>query len=446
MTKEEFIKKIKNAGVVGAGGAGFPTHIKLNNEAEFFIVNIAECEPLLKVDQQLAQFFATELVKTIDLIHNLLNIKKSYIAIKEKYEKAISNIQPLIKNKDYIKIHILENVYPAGDEQDIIYNVTGRIVPEGGLPLDVGVIVDNIGTLLNIYNSLSNIPVTHRWVTITGEVKNPQTLLLPIGTLIEDAINLCGGSKIKDFVIIDGGPMMGKIVSPSDTVKKTTSGIIIFPDEHYFIQRKLEDIKNSIEKSRSVCEQCSLCTEYCSRHLLGHKDLQPHLMMRKISYLNVYDLSEYVDAYLCSGCGVCSYYACPMLLSPKDIYAFLKQALGKNNIKNPYQTNKVSISETHPMYEERRVPVEKLKLKIDVKKYDKDAPIKLNYIPNIKKVQIALQQHIGIKAIPKVRLEQKVKTGELIADIPANKVGARIHSSINGKVNKITDNYIEIIQ
>lgn len=441
LTKENFIQKIKSAGVVGAGGAGFPTHIKLNTNAEYFIVNIAECEPLLRVDQQIAEKYAPQIVETIQIIHTMLGAKTSFIAIKKKYHNAVKALSSYISEIPFIKIKFLENVYPAGDEQDIVYNCTGKIVPEGGIPLDVGVVVDNVGTVLNIYNALNDKPVTDRWVTISGAVKEPQTLNLPVGTFIKDALQLCGGPAVEDYVIIDGGPMMGNIVSLNDTIKKTTTGILVFPSEHYFIKRKQESIQVSITHSRSVCEQCYFCTEYCPRHLLGHTDLKPHLMMRRINYLNDYNLESYVEAYLCCECGVCSYYACPMLLSPKDIYHFLKEQLAKNNIKNPY--NKKKVTKPHSMYKYRRAPIEKLLNKIDVKRFEHPAKLK-EIEPNIKHVRIDLKQHIGVPAEPVVYLNKKVKKGDIIAKIPDNKLGANIHSSITGIITEITEKYIEI--
>ena len=441
ITKEKFIEIIKESGVVGAGGAGFPTYFKLNTKADFFIVNIAECEPLLKVDQQIAEKFANQIVQTVSIIHNFLEAKNSFIAIKKKYERAVNALSNYIKKFPFIKLKLLESVYPAGDEQDLVYNCTGRIVPETGIPIDVGVVVDNVGTILNIYNALRGEAVTERWLTISGAVRNPVTTKLPIGTLVKDAIEIAGGSYLSDFVIFDGGPMMGKIVSENDTIKKTTSGIIVLPKEHFFVKRKLLSIKEILTQSRSACEQCFFCTEYCPRYLLGHSDLKPHLMMRKLNYLNIYDLKSYTDAYLCSGCGICSYFACPMLLSPKDIYNFLKTNLIQNKIKNPY--NKVQIKNTNPLYKFRKAPLEKLINRLGLSDFDKEAPLKeiehkINY------VKIELQQHIGAPAEPVVYINQKVEKGKLIAKVPDNKLGANIHSSISGKVVSITEKYIEI--
>lgn len=448
LLKNEFIDKVRQAGIVGAGGAGFPTYFKLKNQAEYFIVNISECEPLLKVDQQISFHFADQIIQVLDLIQEILEIKEVHIAIKKKYQKACEEfIKSIKKNKSDVKLCLLDDFYPAGDEYDIVYNVTERTVPMGGLPIDVGVIVDNVGTVYNIYNTIYNDqPVTHRWLTVTGEVNKPQTLNCPIGTPLTDVIDLCGGSKIDDYILMDGGPMMGNLISEPDkeTVTKTMTGLILFPKDHDLIIKKQETIEESIKHSRLICEQCVLCTEFCSRYILGHHDLNPHLMMRRISYQNRTNLENYTDAFLCSECGLCTYYACPMSLSPKDIYKFLKLALRKNKIDNPYMSFKREVKSTLPEYTYRRVPLKKLKIKLNVYQYDYKAPLKLSSIPGINSVRINLSQHIGEKTIPVVTTNQKVRQGDMIADVSSDSLGVPVHASITGTVKKITDDYIEI--
>lgn len=447
LARDDFINRVRKAGIVGAGGAGFPTYFKLNNTFEYFIVNISECEPLLKVDQQIASFFADNIIKALDLIKEVLKPDHVCIAIKKKYTDAVDKLNKAIKDANSrIELFLLEDFYPAGDEFDIVYNITGRIIPEGGLPLDVGAVVDNVGTVLNIYNAVFNDePVTSRWLTVSGAVKNPQTINLPLGTPVKEAIEICGGASVSDYLIIDGGPMMGLIIDDPDNyyILKTTTGLLVLPSDHELIKRKEETIENSIKHSRSVCEQCNLCTEFCSRYILGHKSLQPHLMMRRISYLNEFNLESYTEAYLCSECGTCSYYACPMLLSPKDIYKFLKTALEKNNIENPYIKNKDKNISSFKEYSFRRIPLKKLKYKLNVKMYDKEAQLSHNKF-FVKKVNISLQQHIGQKSISVVEEKTMIKKGEIIAKRPEDSLGSNIHASISGYINRITEDHIEI--
>ncbi|MBU1077226.1 MAG: SLBB domain-containing protein [Spirochaetes bacterium] len=447
LAREVFIQKVRQAGIVGAGGAGFPTYFKLKNKAEYFIVNISECEPLLQVDQQLSCSFALQIIQTLHIVQEAIKAKHVIIALKKKYEKVKTEFTKVLKDeKSSIQMFLLEDFYPSGDEHDLVYAVTGRIVPEGGLPLDVGVIVDNVGTIINIYNALfHDEPVINRWLTVAGEVEKPQTLNIPLGTPLSKVLEFCGGTTITDYSVIEGGPMMGILITDPEnyTIKKTTTALLVLPSDHGLIRRKKESIEESINHSRMACEQCSLCTEYCSRYILGHRDLKPHLMMRKISYLNDHNLEHYVDAYLCSECGLCSLFSCPLLLSPADIYAFLKDALIKNNIPNPYNKKKVDISGTIDQYKYRRVPLKKLKYKIGFTEYDRPAELTISSI-DVQMVRIRLKQHIGEKAFARVNKNDKVKKGDLIADVHEESLGVGIHASIDGTVAQVTDEYIEI--
>jgi len=226
--EKSFIDLIKDAGIIGAGGAGFPTHVKLNAKVQTVIVNGAECEPLLKVDQQLMDKKADEILYALNKVVDETESKVGIIALKGKYKNAINNLNSKIKDYPKLQLFILENFYPAGDEQVLVYEVTKKIVPEGGIPLNVGVIVINVETLLNVYNAINGIPVTEKYLTVTGDVNNPVTVKVPIGISIEEAIELAGGSYIKDFSVIDGGPMMGKLVDDiKDPIKKNTKGLIV---------------------------------------------------------------------------------------------------------------------------------------------------------------------------------------------------------------------------
>ncbi|MEQ8170734.1 MAG: SLBB domain-containing protein, partial [Candidatus Eremiobacterota bacterium] len=211
-TPEKIKKSVREAGIVGAGGAGFPTYVKYNACVDTVIVNAAECEPLLRVDQQLAARETEKLLKGLELACIATGASRGIVGIKGKYKKAISSIENVLKTAEFsvpIAIHLLKNYYPAGDEHVLVYDVTGKIVPEGGIPLEVGVVVNNVNTLLNVADSMKGLPVTDRPLTITGEVQKPVTVRLPVGTSVRDAIAVAGGATVKDFVVVSGGPMMG---------------------------------------------------------------------------------------------------------------------------------------------------------------------------------------------------------------------------------------------
>lgn len=439
-SRQEIIDCIKNAGVVGAGGAGFPTHIKVNTQVEYVIANGAECEPLLQVDQQLMEYYPEKIVTGLKLVIKATNAKKGFIALKEKYKSAIKSLKSVIKKEKNIELKFLKNYYPAGDEQSLVYAVLGRVVPEAGIPLNVDAVVNNVGTLYNIANAYEGKPVIDRYITITGAVEKPLTLNVAIGTPIKELIGLTGRVTVKDFVVINGGPMMGKIVDlDNEYVTKTTTGIIVLPEGHYIAKKKTENIVRSIKLSKTLCIQCNTCTENCPRHNLGH-NIKPHIIMRKIGFKAQEIDESFADAYLCCECGICVFYACPMNLAPLKVIQFIKSELIRKKIKSTKLNQKPQPSS---IYNHKRIPTGKLVKRLNLEEYERKAYlVAQRYEPD--KVRIPLLQHIGIKPVPIKKVGTKVNKGELIADISDGEISAKIHSSITGEITNITDDFIEI--
>ncbi|MBU4561126.1 4Fe-4S dicluster domain-containing protein, partial [bacterium] len=403
MNKKEIIDKVKNAGVVGAGGAGFPTHVKLEAKVEYVIANGAECEPLLRIDQQLMASQANKVIKGLELVMGATGAKKGFIALKEKYKPALEALQARIKDPgSRIQLFILADFYPAGDEQILVYEVLKRIVPEGGIPLDVGVVVDNVGTLINITDAMEGRPVTHRYLTISGAVKEPKSVKVPVGMSVGEVIRLAE-PLINDFSILDGGPMMGKLIEDLDSpVMKTTTGLIVLPKDHQVIMNKTLEMRKILRRTM-LCMQCTDCTELCPRYLIGHS-LKPHKIMRHVGYEMRKELNDITAAFLCSECGLCNLYACPFGLSPLRVNQEIKKELTEAKVKNPH---KGVPEEAHPMIEYRRVPTERIISRIGIEEYNVDAPLeKREYRTNL--VKIPLSQHVGARSIPVVKLNDKV--------------------------------------
>lgn len=437
MTAEEIKKMVREAGVVGAGGAGFPTDVKLDAEVELIIVNGAECEPLLRVDQELMEKKTVELIKGLGYVCQAVGASRAVIALKAKYKKAIIKLQEKIKDYSNFSIHELPDFYPAGDEQQIVYEVTGKIIPEGGIPLAAGTVVINVETLININKAVGGIPVTHKYVTISGEVKRPVTVLVPVGTIIKDVLPLAGGVTIKEYSLIDGGPMMGKPVAEGDAVQKTTKGILVLPRNHSIINNRTTQLTSLIRRAMSACCQCRACTDICPRYLLGHS-LEPHKIMRAISYGIDTDTDLITQAVLCCECGVCDTWGCPMGLSPRNINIQIKEELVKNNYKN---IDTRMVEQAHPMREYRKIPVKRLIKRLGIADYNQSAPIIENDF-NPEKLIIPMNQHIGAPAVPAVNLGDSVVAGQLIASRPEGSLGANIHSGINGIVKMLGDSII----
>ncbi|MCX7876339.1 MAG: 4Fe-4S dicluster domain-containing protein [Melioribacteraceae bacterium] len=434
----DIVEKIFNAGVVGAGGAGFPTHIKAKSKVEFVLVNGAECEPLIHKDYELMCNFAPEILNGVEVMLKQTSAKKSYFGIKAKNSKAIEIVEKNINNGK-IEITQLGDFYPSGDEYELVYAATKRLIPPHGLPLDVGCVVNNVETFFNISNAINDIPVTEKFVTVTGLVKNPSSFFTPIGTSFKDLIKHVGGVTTSEFGIFVSGILMGKLTFDSDeVVTKTTAGIIILPIDHYLIKRNSRPLQDMNRIGKSACDQCSYCTEFCPRYLLGY-DVQPHKVMRSLGFTTIGEAvwNQYAD--LCCSCGLCSLYSCPEDLYPREACDQGKVELRKMGIK--YQQKKEV--KVHPMKDGRRVPLKQLMKKLDLLKYEKHTPFINNY-PNPNEVKIFLKQHVGSPAIPKVKLGDLVSKGDLIASVEEGKLGANIHASINGKVTHINENYIKI--
>ena len=204
--------RVRAAGVVGAGGAGFPAHVKLQAQVEIFLVNAAECEPMLKVDQQLMAQQPARLIRGVQYAMKATGAREGIIALKEKYRDAIEALTPLLPSS--IRLHILPDVYPAGDEVLTIWMATGRRVPPAALPVSVGVVVNNVQTVLNIARAVEQqYPVTRRTLTVNGAVARPLTVTVPVGMSLRDVLALAGGATVDDPGLINGGPMMGSLVT-----------------------------------------------------------------------------------------------------------------------------------------------------------------------------------------------------------------------------------------
>lgn len=446
-------EKIYNAGIVGAGGAGFPSHIKLPEKVEYLIANAAECEPLLKTDQFLMLKEAKKIVKALCIIGKEVSAKYIIIGTKKKYVKQIEALSNCIKEENAsIEIKSFKSFYPLGDEQTLVYNITKRCIKAGGIPLDVGCVVFNVNTLCNIYDSLSDIPVTSKYISVLGEVNKPSIIDVPIGANIREILYNCGVIDNNKYIIV-GGPMMGKYYPIKDTdnlfVKKTTGAIIVIDDNHYLVKKRNINYDKIKALAKSSCIQCSFCSDLCPRNLLGHK-INPHLVMRSVGFANldnVADNNEHIldklkEAYFCCECGICEYYSCPMSINPANMNIYMKSLLRKADIK-PDKNSKYTGVNKFIGY--RRISTDRLISKLELDKYSHtdfniNNPIKMD----IKKVAIMLNQHIGMPAEPIVKYGDSVNVGQMIAVVPFDKVGANIHASIKGVVENIDSEKIVV--
>ncbi|MBN2690126.1 MAG: SLBB domain-containing protein [Gammaproteobacteria bacterium] len=440
LSKDKTIQAIRNAGIVGAGGGGFPTYVKLQSEVDTVVANGSECEPILSSDRTMMVKNAKALIDGMQVVINATGAKHGIIGIKGHYHDAVDALKKVLPKDGSIKLHLLENYYPAGDEFLLVYETTGKIIPEGGIPLNVGVVVSNVITFMQIADGVHGKPVTERAVTLAGEFNKPQVVTAPIGTTYNDLIKVAGGFAREDVILIDGGPMMGKIVDDWNAgIAKTTSGILALPKDNFIVRMKQKPLAQMVRQSKSACCQCFRCSDLCPRNLLGH-ELYPHATMRTIDYNLTNPTKHITSAFLCSQCGVCELVACDfMMLSPRKIYAAYRQELVKKGVRNPHNKKPVKVREG---FEMRKLAIPTLMKKTGLTGYGE----KLEYTQDVasKIVRIPLNKHAGAPALPIVMVGDKLRKCDVIAASPEDKLGTVYHASIAGTVSAITQDFIEI--
>jgi Na+-translocating ferredoxin:NAD+ oxidoreductase RnfC subunit len=431
-------EQIFNAGIVGAGGAGFPAHVKAGSKVEFMLANGAECEPLIHKDFELMVHFADDIVFGMDKMMASVSASQGFFGIKSKNADAIEAVSKRLKGTR-ISIAELGDFYPSGDEYELVYSATKRLIPAAGIPLDVGCVVNNVETLYNISRGIQGLPVTDKFLCVTGIVKKPSSFFAPLGITFRELIKHAGGAKQDDFAIFVGGVMMGRLTFDLDEpVTKTTAGLILLPKEHYLVKRRNKPVKDWLRIGKSACDQCSYCTEFCPRYLLGY-DVQPHKVMRSLVFTQTGAPVWNRMAELCCSCGLCTLYSCPEELYPKEACDNSKKEMKELGEKY-VQSAPVKV---HPMKEGRRVPLKQLIKKLNLQEYETHTPYN-DEVLTPDSVKILLKQHIGQSAVSVVSKGARVKKGELIADIPTGKLGAKIHASIDGAVEEVNESFIKI--
>ncbi|CUX36230.1 4Fe-4S dicluster domain-containing protein [Clostridium sp. C105KSO13] len=439
MDLKELSSLLQQNGVVGAGGAGFPTYAKLDERAKTIILNCAECEPLLKLHRQLLEKHAQEIVETFHMIGQTVGAKELIISIKTAYTETIDALNEIIEEYQEVRLGLLDEVYPAGDEVVLIYEVTGKKLKPGSLPIDSGVAVFNVETVYNVYRALAkHTPVIDKLVTVVAEVKHPATVRVPIGTTIEETVKAAGGATIKNPVYFIGGPMMGFIGKGSQPITKTTNAVLVLPEEHFIIQKYKGNSSIDLKRAAASCCQCSMCTDLCPRHLLGHP-IEPHLFMRAATCKDIQKPDIFIDTLYCSSCGLCELYSCIQGLSPRSLMTQYKAGLKANGIR-PSQD--ILSKAVRAEREYRKVPMQRLIARLDLSRYDKEAPLDEAEI-SVKKVKILLNQHIGAPALAAVKQGDIVEEGQMIAE-PGKGLSVGIHASINGTVCTVNKKYIII--
>ncbi len=322
LEQKEIIQKINEAGIVGMGGATFPSHVKLTlprgKKASFLIINGVECEPYLTSDHALMLEKSQELMVGISILAKALNVEKTIIGIENNKPDAIDKLSKLAGKFKDISVQALQVKYPQGGEKQLIKALIQREVPSGGLPVDVETVVFNVGTAFAVYEAVQkNKPLIERIVTVTGKsLKNPSNYRVRIGTNVNELIEAAGGLPDDTGKIINGGPMMGKALSSTDVpVTKGTSGILILKDQE------------SKRKPVEACIRCSKCISVCP---MG---LEPYLLMT-LSEKEMFKRLETDRVMDCIECGSCAF-ICP---AGRPLLDYIR--LGKSNVGKIIRTRK----------------------------------------------------------------------------------------------------------
>jgi len=436
MDKATLLQRIREAGVVGEGGAGFPAHVKYDAQVETVIANGCECEPLLYTDQHIMLHHAGEIVAALQAVMAAMGAGRGIVAIKRKYAAIASRMEEVLAGTG-IELAQLDNFYPAGDEHVLVHELLGRAIPPLGLPKDVGAVVSNVGTLHSVSRAMNGLPVTHRVVTVTGEVVRPRVLTVPVGTAAAECVDACGGPVVADPVYVLGGPMMGRFVGDPEEMRrtvitKTGGGLIVLPRGHYLHRMATLTVHEMQKQAGAACIQCRYCTDLCPRHNIGH-GFETHRVMRAFGG-GVDTAMGVLQASMCSECGVCELFACPMRLSPRRINAMFKGKFKQEGLK--YEGPREIVDSQSILNSFRKVPTTRLAIKLDLLAYMEIHPQDGGELtPG--SVRIPLHQHTGAPAVARVRPGDAVKAGDLIGEIPEGALGARVHASLTGTVTEV---------
>lgn len=439
MELQELKDLLQKSGIVGAGGAGFPTYAKLDERAETILLNCAECEPLLKLHRQLLKEHAYEILKTFSMVADTVRAGSGIIGIKGEYKETIQALRQYIGEFPKLSIKLLDSAYPMGDEVVLIYEATGRVIRPGGLPIEAGVAVFNVETIYNVYRAVEfSAPVTDKVVSVVGEVEHPVSVRVPVGCRIVDVVALAGEVTTKEPVYFIGGPMMGFIGEKDMPVTKTTNAVIVLPKDHQIVQRKKSKASLELKRAASSCCQCETCTSLCPRHALGHP-IEPHLFMRSAANQDFQHIEAFLNTSFCSSCGVCEMYACPQGLAPRNLIAECKDGLKKAGVRPPADVKAAPVKKSR---EYRKVPEMRLEARLGLSRYNVPAPLRDETV-SMPNVTVKMSQHIGVPASPAVNVGDMVKTGDVVG-MPGNGLSVAVHASIDGKVVAADKNAVTI--
>ena len=298
VTPEEIVSVIREAGIVGMGGAAFPTYAKINSalgKVDKIIVNCAECEPFITANHRLLLEHGASVINGVKILLKALGVRTAFIAVEDNKMDAVEKLEELLGDSRMISVKVMKTKYPQGDERQLVYALTGEEIPAGKLPADVGCVIFNAETCAAIYKAFSTgMPSVSRVVTVDGDcIRRPKNLLVPVGTSASDLIAFCGGLCRPPKKLVNGGPMMGTAQwDPEMPVTKSTSAVLVFSAR--FGRKNV---------AKPACIRCGRCVNHCPMHLMP-------MYIAQFSKIGDLKRAEEYGAMSCVECGSCSY-NCP---------------------------------------------------------------------------------------------------------------------------------------
>lgn len=428
MAPAELIRKVRSAGVVGAGGV--PTWLKLERQASVVIANGTECEPLARADRGAMTRYPGDIAKGLRLAMQAVGAQTGYLALREGMADAASALGAAVAAdgylKDRVKLAFVPAVYPAGEDAQLSLLLTGKAAPAGGSALDSGVAVLGVRTLLAVAEAAKDQASTHQLVSVMGAVKKPATVWAPRGIALSALVSAAGGASVDDLAIFPGGPMRGIPAGLEDSLGFGVSLVVVLPAGHPAGAKHEIPLSVHLRRGLAACESCEQCTRLCPSHLAGQA-VQPHRVMRAIAY-GLDNLTEAVTgAAACTGCGLCTHYACPVGLAPSIVTMAVKRQLAGGGYAPALEQ-----VEPRPEWADRRVPLDRLLLRLDLARYDVPAPVTGTL--SAERVLVPTLLPSGLLAAPIVRDGHRVKAGQPIAQVPDGAPGVPVLASISGDV------------
>ena len=433
---KSLVDSIASAGVVGMGGAGFPTHLKLRPELDSIIVNGAECEPLIACDVHLLKQRMAEVLSGAERVALATGAGELVLAIKEK-NRPLGRMALDLSLNVKLRVVYMTDVYPSGDEFFVVRDAAARVLPARTFPVSAGLLVSNVATFKAIDDAGQGRPLTHRLVSVCGAVKEPVTVEAPIGTSFRSLIRAAGGATISNYRLLAGGVMMGSLAQESDSVTKTSAAIIVLPEDNPAVLERLRPLSYSIRAAEHTCCQCLKCTELCSRYILGH-NIEPHKLMRLIGSGGNYRGLSNEMMFNCTGCGLCSLIACPFDLSPRRLIVE-----GRQHCKRPEKPE--SGPGTPPDHGKLfEISTSRLVRHLRLEQYNVENKWG-GRLEAREPLRILLRQHLGGPAVPIVRSGDLVVAGQMLAGAAENTMSVPIHAPCRGTVSAVDQDSVTLL-